>query len=159
MKRRTQAPVGPYSLRPVTAGDYSFLRELNEATTREAVDATWGWDDETQDARFRERFAPGVGCIVVVEGRDVGFLHAVHGEDEIFIAEIQVSAGHQGRGLGTSILRDVIEQADSRGQPVVLSVLKANRARRLYDRLGFRVVAEDEARFFMELSPASEENS
>lgn len=153
MKKGKNAPVPRYDLRPVTEADYAFLLALHTATMRESVDATWGWNDEEQEARFREKFVPDAGAIVVVKGRDVGFLHAVHGEDEVFIAEIQVSPDLQGRGLGTRLLADVLEQAGDRGQPVVLSVLKKNRARRLYDRLGFRVVAEDEVRYFMECRP------
>lgn len=157
MRRGSGGPVPPYSLREVTAGDFAFLRELHRTTMRETVEAMWGWDEADQEARFREKFAPGTGRIIVVDGRDVGFLHTVHGEDEVFLAEIQLSPPLQGRGLGTRLIRDLLEKADEAGHPVVLSVLKTNPARRLYDRLGFRVVAEDGERFFMERTAPDDE--
>jgi len=51
----------------------------------------------------------------------------------------------QSRGLGTALMRDVIERAGGRGLPVRLSVVPANaRAQRLYERLGFVVTAIEE---------------
>jgi ribosomal protein S18 acetylase RimI-like enzyme len=57
----------------------------------------------------------------------------------------------QGRGLGTTILGDVIEHARMGRRPVSLQVLKVNPARRLYERLGFVISGESETHFQMRL--------
>lgn len=57
---------------------------------------------------------------------------------------------HQGRGLGTELLRRVLARADARRLPVRLQVLKGNPARRLYRRLGFVDAAETETHHVME---------
>lgn len=48
----------------------------------------------------------------------------------------------QGRGIGTKLIQAVMGEAAGLGLPLRLQVLKANRARRLYERLGFHVYAE-----------------
>jgi len=60
------------------------------------------------------------------------------------------------RGVGTSVVRDVMHQASRLGLPLRLQVLKANRARRLYERLGFREVAETPTHFQMMFERKSE---
>jgi ribosomal protein S18 acetylase RimI-like enzyme len=46
------------------------------------------------------------------------------------------------RGVGSAVLRRVIQQADNGGAPIRLHVLKTNPAKRLYDRFDFDVVGE-----------------
>src|SRR5262249_34084632 len=50
--------------------------------------------------------------------------------------------GYQGRGLGARLIRELLLAAQREGAAVRLSVLRANPALRLYQRLGFRVVSE-----------------
>ncbi len=48
----------------------------------------------------------------------------------------------RGRGVGTGLLRALLETADERYAAVSLSVSRENPARRLYERFGFETVAE-----------------
>lgn len=73
-------------------------------------------------------------------------------EDGLQISGIYILPEYQGRGLGTEVIDEVIKQARKRRQPVSLQVLKVNPARRLYERLGFVVIAESETHFQMRLS-------
>jgi ribosomal protein S18 acetylase RimI-like enzyme len=61
---------------------------------------------------------------------------------------------HQGRGIGTALLREFINSAHEKGVSATLEVLKANEpARRLYERLGFTVVFEDRYKYDMAIRP------
>lgn len=143
-----------YALRPATDGDYDFLYALHCATIREAVEATWGWDDAFQEAFFRERWDPAARQVVVVDGQDVGVLVLEERDGDLFLGLIEIAPTHQRRGLGTAIIRDLQEQARGQRRAVTLQVLKANRAaRRLYQRLGFRNVEERRERFVMRWEP------
>ena len=64
---------------------------------------------------------------------------------------VQIQLGHrlQGHGIGRALLEEVLADAAIAGVEVRLSVLKANPARRLYERLGFRTVGEDAHEYFM----------
>ncbi|HSM55082.1 MAG TPA: GNAT family N-acetyltransferase [Candidatus Sulfomarinibacteraceae bacterium] len=143
-----------YSLRPATDDDYHFLYALHCATIRDAVEATWGWDDAFQEAYFRERWDPAARQVVVVGGEDVGVLALEERDGNLFLALIEIAPPHQGRGLGTAIIRDLQEKARRQNRALALHVLKANRAaRRLYQRLGFQTVEEREERFVMRWEP------
>jgi len=143
-----------YTLRPATAGDYDFLYALHVATIRAAVEATWGWDDAFQARYFHEHFVPEEIQVILVEGQEVGVLRLEERDGDLFIALIEIAPAFQGAGLGSQIIRDVVDAAFARGQAVSLHVLKANPgARRLYERLGFQIVETREERYVMRLVP------
>lgn len=110
---------------------------------RDAIEKTWGWDEFWQRNDFERRFKEYLVSIIEAGGRDAGGLWLESFPDLIYIADLQVLPELQGRGIGTSVLEGLIEQASARGVPVELSVLQVNpRARSLYERLGFRVMDE-----------------
>jgi ribosomal protein S18 acetylase RimI-like enzyme len=55
----------------------------------------------------------------------------------------------QGKGIGTHVIRMLIDLARTRSQAVTLAVMKINPAIGLYERLGFRITSEDEYKLFM----------
>jgi ribosomal protein S18 acetylase RimI-like enzyme len=121
---------------------------------REYVDATWGWDDDEQIGFFDEHFDPARRQIVQVEGADVGVLAIEEGPDEIYLAEIQLLPQWQGRGIGSSVLRSLLERGAACGKPVTLRVLHANpRAAALYERFGFRRFREIETHTYFRFDP------
>ena len=134
--------------------DRLFLFELNKATMQDYVDVTWGWDDEQQIAFFDEHFDPS-GCqILQVGGVDIGVLAVEENADEIYLAEVQMLPESQGKGIGSSIVRSLIERGRSQGKPVTLRVLRTNpRATALYARLGFRPFKEIETHVYMRRDP------
>jgi ribosomal protein S18 acetylase RimI-like enzyme len=142
----------PYRLRPATAADYEFLYQLKVACLKEYVAATWRWDEAYQRQHFAAHFDPDHSQIVVTDGRDVGELSVVDRENGVLVSGIYILPEFQGRGLGTTILGDVIEHARMGRRPVSLQVLKVNPARHLYERLGFVISGESETHFQMRLN-------
>jgi ribosomal protein S18 acetylase RimI-like enzyme len=69
---------------------------------------------------------------------DVGRLDVHYGDEEIFLPLIELLPSHQGRGVGSRLIRAVLDRAASEGKPLALNVLDVNRrAYALYRRLGF----------------------
>jgi GNAT superfamily N-acetyltransferase len=89
-----------------------------------------------------------------VDGTLAGWIRHEHREDCDWLDLLVVATEHQGRGLGTSVLRFLMSDADRRSVPLWLSVHRNNDARRLYARLGFRELDRDQRRVFM-VHPAS----
>jgi ribosomal protein S18 acetylase RimI-like enzyme len=138
----------PFRLRPAGEHDRAFLYTLHCQTMRGMIEQTWGWDEVWQRQDFNRRFREYTASIIERAGRAAGALLLESKPDSIYIHEVQVSPGHQGRGIGGAVVQWVIEQAANRGVSVTLSVLEVNpRARQLYERLGFQVTAFD-APFF-----------
>jgi ribosomal protein S18 acetylase RimI-like enzyme len=142
-----------YRLRTASDDDYDFLYALHVATIRPAVEATWGWDDAFQAGRFRQHFVAAENQIIVVAGEDIGVLKLEERDGDCFLGLIEIAPAYQGRGLGSQVVLDVMASAFKNNQAVSLHVLKANPgARRLYERLGFRVVETREERYVMRVT-------
>ena len=58
--------------------------------------------------------------------------------------DLAVLPEYQGRGLGRFALQELQRRARTEGVGVTLSLAKANPAERLYRRLGFELMDEDE---------------
>ena len=88
---------------------------------------------------------------MVVDGHAIGYLGVSERESAVFIDQVEITPKYQGRGIGTALINDLL----ARGRPVELGVLKMNGdARRLYERLGFRVTGETERHYHMRGEPA-----
>ncbi len=146
--------IGSIETRTAAEADYDFLYDLHRRAFRSNVEATWGWDEEWQVRHFREHFNPARCEIIVCDGRDAGCLRVLDETDCIFVDYIAILPDYQNQGLGTRLLRDIQVRAAAKKIPVRLSVLTVNPARRLYERLGFRVVENDDVRYYLE-APAT----
>ncbi len=93
-------------------------------------------------ARVRVRF--DCARIVMQQGQAVGLLKLVREGPVWELVQIQLSPALQGQGLGRRLIEAVLDEALRSGAAVSLSVLKGSSARRLYERLGFRVVGSSE---------------
>lgn len=129
-----------YALRPATSADSEWLSALRRVTMRAYVEETWQiWDDAVQSARFDDPEEIAKIQIVTVEGRDAGLWHVERTAQDIFLANIQIHPDFQNRGLGSTLIIELLREAHTRRQPLRLQVLKVNtQARRLYERLGLR---------------------
>lgn len=144
-----------FTLRPATAGDYAWLWELKRLTMREYVEQTWGyWDEAAQEAFFRRSYRSDTVQLVLVEGRNAGLLHVERERSDLFLANIQIHPAFQNRGLGSAVIRTVLDSARSLQLPVRLQVLQVNRAaQQLYLRLGFTVATQTPTHVVMRWMP------
>ncbi len=142
-------PLESFTLRPATAADYAWLWALKRDTMRPYVEQTWGsWDDAAQEDFFRRSFRPTIIQVIVADGHDAGLLHVERESRELFLANIQIAPAYQNLGLGSAVVRTVLESARALRLPVRLQVLRVNTAaRRLYERLGFTLATETPTHF------------
>ena len=130
-----------YLLERATALDYEFIYGLARLTMHDYVARIWGWDEVFQSARFRDMFVVNEWQLIASSRRRVGCLNVQFRPDEIFLANIYVLPEYQRRGIGSSIIRNLLQIGVETGLPVRLNVLTSNdNAYRLYVRLGFQVV-------------------
>ena len=141
------------TLRPATESDYDFLWWLHGATMRTYVDAIWGWDEALQLQYFQDRFDPARIEIVERAGEAIGYISVERQEEFIFLGAIAIAPGFQGRGIGTGLIRKLLDEAEQRGVPLKLRVLHGNPARHLYERLGFVATGETETHIMMKWLP------
>ena len=73
-----------------------------------------------------------------------------HIDDETPSLAISLYKDYRGQGIGTSLLKEMLAFLAARGyKQVSLSVQKANYAARLYQKLGFAIVRENEEEWIM----------
>lgn len=134
-------------LRPVTEADRAFLKAVY-ASTREEELAQVGWDDEAkrafvehqfsaQDTHYRANYPGATFDVIEVDGEPAGRLYVHRGEHEIRIMDIALAPPFRGRGVGTDLLRGLMDEAAASGRSLSIHVETTNPARRLYARLGF----------------------
>ena len=97
--------------------------------------------------------------IIVIDGLDAGWLQVGESPDSIYLGQLHLAPSLQNRGIGTAIVRELTDKARQAGKALTLDVMKNNRARLLYERVGFRVIGESEYKLKMrwqENAPGSE---
>lgn len=144
-----------WTLRPASEHDRDFLFNLNRTTMREYVEATWGWNDDAQVAFFDDHFDSERCEVIQAENQDIGVLRVEETADEIYLAEIQLLPQWQARGIGTAIIRSLLERGETARKPVTLRVLHSNpRATELYESLGFAAFRRIETHTYMRKDPS-----
>ena len=140
------------TLRDVTADDRPLLFAIYASTRTEEL-ARVPWTAEmkeqflrqqfdAQDRWYREQYEGTEFHVVLVDGIAVGRLYLARSSDALRVLDIALFAPHRGRGLGTRLLQQVMRDAAATNRQVLLHVEIFNRARRLYERLGFRPLGE-----------------
>ena len=77
--------------------------------------------------------------MVLSAGKPVGRLYVARLPEAVRVVNIALTTANRGRGWGSTLLKKVIAEAERHDLPVRLHVEAENRARLLYQRLGFRV--------------------
>lgn len=153
------AATEPLTTRAALPCDEPFLRGLY-ACVRAPELARVPWSDTDkrafcdmqftlQDRHYREHFPASEHLIVLEAGRAVGRLYVDRAGDEIRILDIALLPAARGRGIGTRLLRTILDDADRTRRRVSLFTEPHNPARRLYARLGF--IARDAGEMHVEM--------
>ncbi|MFI9342285.1 GNAT family N-acetyltransferase [Streptomyces sp. NPDC052773] len=90
-------------------------------------------------AQVREAVDPANERVELI-GRLTGEIHPADRAHE-YLWMIGVAPGRRGEGLGTALLTSVLDRCDREGLPAYLEASNAD-SRRLYERLGFTVLAD-----------------
>ena len=103
---------------------------------------------EAQSTYYRRQFPSMQYDVVVLDDLPIGRLIVNRDNGEIRLMDITFLPEYRGRGLGTMLTAELIDEARRTGKTVRLHVEKFNRALRLYQRLGFQA-REDQGIYLM----------
>ena len=85
-------------------------------------------------------------CNIIVDNKIVGCLLLINKDDGKLLDEIYLEEEYRNKGIGTEIIKDILNNNDI----VYLWVYKENKkAISLYKKLGFNVIEETESRYYM----------
>jgi ribosomal protein S18 acetylase RimI-like enzyme len=140
------------NFRPAETFDLEFLLALRKETMNVHLKNVSGSIDEKSHLeRIMYRFNDAE--IVTVNNVNAGLLKSYNDEAGWVIVQIQLSSDFQGKGIGSKIVRKVLDQAAENEKNVTLSVLKGNPAKDLYHRLGFDVISKSDIEYTMLCQP------
>jgi GNAT superfamily N-acetyltransferase len=140
-------------LRAESSTDRAFLVELFIQTRWEELQPT-AWSQEQkvafltqqfgfQDAHYTRHYQGTARGIVTQNDEPIGRLYLYSLPGELRMVDIALLSTHRSHGIGAALIVAVLEQARGRGEVVTIHVEAFNRARNLYQRLGFIDVGGD----------------
>lgn len=140
------------SLRPVQPADEDFLLSLY-ASTRAQEMAQVPWSAQQKEAFVRMQFAaqqqhyaaeyPSASHdVICFRQTPVGRVYLSRNTGEIHILDITLLPQHRQAGIGSLVLRRLLEEARAAAKPVTVYVENFNPSLNLFRQLGFEPAAE-----------------
>jgi ribosomal protein S18 acetylase RimI-like enzyme len=152
------------TLRATTPDDRSFLLTVFASTRADEL-AALGWDPAQSEAfiqmqfcaqqqNYSARYPAAENSIILLGERPIGRMLVERTEQAIDLVDIALLAEHRGSGIGSFLICGLLDEARAARKSVRLAVYKLNPAVRLYERLGFSLIAEDAVYSEMAWAPA-----
>jgi ribosomal protein S18 acetylase RimI-like enzyme len=158
-------PVSPnhLSLRPATTADRPFLYQVYASTRQdELAPVPWAEAEKTaflqmqfdaQDKYYVANYAGAQFLVVMLQNTPIGRLYIDRWEREIRIIDIALLPEYRNMGCGSALLHDILVEGQVHMQPVTIHVERYNPALRLYQRLGFKPIADKGVYLLMQWVP------
>ncbi len=152
---------GAVVLRPVTAEDEEFLLAVYASTrAQELAQVPWSdeqkaafvkWQFDLQRQDYDARHANTQYDVILVDQCPAGRIWISRDDEQFRLLDIALLEEFQNRGVGTLLVRRLIDEAVRAGKPLrhMVFILNAD-AKRFYERLGFVVFEEVGAYLHME---------
>lgn len=150
------------TLRQIRNDELSFLSQLYMTTRTDIAMLPWSVPEKTafchsqflaQHRHYQKYFSGAEFSLILSAGQPIGRLYIDRLEDEFRLIDIALLPEFRGRGIGTALLRDLIDEASAAGKPLRLRVEPGNPARHWYEREGFRAIADEQVNLHMERLP------
>lgn len=129
-----------------TTADADALVEIRILAMRESLERIGRFDAQRARDRFLASFDPSLCRYIVADGTTVGFIAVRPMPDHVLLDHLYVLPEHQGKGIGASVLQDVVTDANSNSNsmPIKVGALRGSDSNRFYQRSGFVKVDEGE---------------
>src|SRR6185369_2723285 len=150
-------------LRPAGPDDSDFLVEVY-ASTRADEMALVPWTDEQRSMFIRSQFAaqqehyaqkyPAANHdIIVSDDRRGGRLYVARLDHEIRIVDITLLPAERNTGIGTYLIKQLLDEANHTGKITRIYVEEFNPSLRLFERLGFSPSEQHGIHLLMQCNP------
>ena len=135
---------------PATSFNQDFIFDAFKASMKSYVEWAWGWDEEAQrKGLLSEKNIEGFQLVML--GSDpAGALLLEKHADHHYLRTIFLQPQHHRQGIGSLVMQSLQRDAQMASQPLRLRVIHTNPAQKLYARLGFTVMEQDEKALLMQ---------
>lgn len=132
-----------WAVRPAEPADVEAIAELRAMVMRPDLERLGRFDEYRVRQRLRDAFSPQHTSVISADGAFAGCVALRPAGDGRWLEHFYLAPRAQGRGLGSAVLRTLLDRTDADDVPVRLHVLQGSAARRLYERHGFTVESQD----------------
>jgi GNAT superfamily N-acetyltransferase len=143
-----------WNTRPASVADVEAVAELRAVVLRDDLERLGRYDEKRVRQRLRDGFDPAHSWVIEVGGAFAGCVALRQADDAHWLEHFYLARHLQGMGIGSGVLRELLERCDRNGTVVWLNVLQGSPARQLYERHGFTLETEDAVDIFMIRKPA-----
>jgi ribosomal protein S18 acetylase RimI-like enzyme len=158
----TEAATAP-GRRASVASDGGFLYVLYSSTRDEEM-ALWNAPADqreafmnlqftAQRAHYTRYYPRATNTIITLGDQPVGRSLVDRSNDEIHVIDIALLPEYRNTGLGTTLMRELLDESVATGRAVRLHVFKPSRAVQFYERLGFRKIGDAQTHWRLEWNP------
>jgi GNAT superfamily N-acetyltransferase len=151
------------SFRPAEPGDDPFLCALYADTRKEELAVT-GWEEsqkaaflkaqfEAQSSHYKTHYAEAEFKLILFDQQPIGRIIIYRSGQEIRLVDIALVREWRGRGVGSYLMKALMDEASAVGKPIRIHVEKFNPALNFYRRLGFVSIEDKGVYWFMEWKP------
>jgi GNAT superfamily N-acetyltransferase len=127
-----------------------FSYQVKKEAEGDYITSMFGWDENVQRDFQAKAWQEQRPDIITYDGKLIGTIATIENEDCIEIGQFFILPEYQNKGIGTYLLKDILDKADQLGRNVTLKFLRNNPVKSLYVRNGFRVVDTDDILCHME---------
>lgn len=152
--KKFKADTSQVRLRRARMEDALFLYDVKTSMLKVYSQLVWGeWDELLQRKRFKEEFGHYEHYVITYKQVDIGILQVNQKEDTVEIIEVELVNAYQETGIEEYVISEII--ADYKGigkrKSIQIGCFKLNaKAKKLYEKLGFQVIKENETHYVLE---------
>ena len=155
------------TLRPVAEADGELLLELYTSSRAQEL-AVVPWTSEqkkvfvemqfkAQQSHYKAEYPQAEHSMICLDGVPVGRVYLDRRAEKFQILDITVLPQQRNAGVGSHVLRQIMEEATGSGKPVSIYVETFNPSLRLFERLGFLRAQEMGMHFLMKWEPPAQQ--
>lgn len=151
ISKLTYGGIMNYNLREISWLDKEFIYQVKKESNFMYIENIWGWDEDYQIQDINTDFKLSDYKIIVLENKDIGFIQLDESGNTFNITEIHIVPEYRGQAIGSHIINDILRDDKNHDKTITIGCFLLNqRAKNLYEKLGFKIINETETHYEME---------
>ena len=133
--------------------DCDFILNLKELGMKWYIEKIYGWDTDIQREKTKHEIENHKNDmrIIEIDNNDIGVTTFYEENNEYVVGLIIVHPDYRGKGVATNIIKKYIDIAKKNNKNIKIKTYKFNPAKKLYERLGFKIYKEDDTHVYLKI--------